>query len=97
MVNQVEKRRALARRLVQHSAGLMDVFSLIEDDLRQANKSGVVFADSDFESLAGLMHLNAATITAALASIVSLRRFLNGNAGAGDVADHMTVFEKVRP
>lgn len=96
-INQTEKRRTLARRIVQHASGLMDVFSLLDDDLRQANKAGVVFADTDFADIAGLAHLDAATVTAALTSIVSLRKFLNGNAGTNDVADHMAVFEKVRP
>jgi hypothetical protein len=95
-VNQQEKRRALARGLAAKSAALMDVIRGLEDLNQQYSGAGLAFADADFEGIAGLQHLDAASASNLLGSIVAVGKFVRGDETA-ITGSHITNFEKARP
>ena len=94
-IDQTEKRRALARQIVQTAPLLMDTLYAL-DALRRKRDSGGVggaalaFVDADFTTQSGLAHLDAATINACFAAIPTILSAF----GAQNFDD---VFEAVRP
>lgn len=94
-IDQVEKRRALARQCVQRAPALMDVLYSL-DGLRAQRDSGgpggnpLVFADADFSGQTGLTHIDAATINAFFAAIPTLLTAFKNQ-------DFNDVFEAMRP
>jgi hypothetical protein len=95
-ISQVEKRRALARMLALKSAALMDVINGLEDLNSQYSAAGLTFADADFDGVAGLQHLDAATASNLLGSVVAVGKFVRGDETAIP-GSHITNFEKARP
>ena len=94
-IDQTEKRRALARQVVQTAPLLMDTLYAL-DALRRKRDSGGVggaplaFVDADFTNQAGLTHLDAATLNACFAAIPTIL--------SAFVAQNFDdVFEAVRP
>jgi len=94
-IDQTEKRRALARQAVQLAPSLMDVLYAL-DALRRKRDSGgaggaaLAFVDADFAGVAGLTHLDAATLNACFTAIPTiLSAFSNANFD--------DAFEAVRP
>lgn len=94
-IDQVEKRRTLARQCAQSAPALMNVLYSL-DALRMQRESGgpngaaLVFADADFTGQTGLQHIDAATINAFFAAIPTLlNAFANQNFN--------DVFEAMRP
>lgn len=84
-IDQIEKRRGLARQMVQTAPLLMDTLYAL-DALRRKRDSGgaggtpLVFTDADFTGQTGLTHLDAATINACFAAIPTiLTAFANQN------------------
>jgi len=94
-VDQTEKRRALAKRCVQHSPMLMDILYALDAIRSQRDNGGpngtpLVFVDPDFANQVGLTHIDAATINAFFAAIPTvLTAFANQNFN--------DVFEAMRP
>ena len=94
-IDQVEKRRTLARQCVQTAPLLMNVLYSL-DALRSQRDNGgpggtpLVFTDADFTGQSGLTHLDAATINAFFAAIPTL---LNAFAAQG----FDNTFEAMRP
>ena len=76
-IDQIEKRRQLARRCVQTAPLLMDTLYTL-DALRSQRDNGapggtpLVFSDADFSGQAGLTHVDKATIDAFFAAIPTL-------------------------
>jgi len=94
-VDQVEKRRTLARQCVQRAPALMDVLYSLDGLRAQRDNGGpsgapLVFADSDFSGQTGLSHVDVATINAFFAAIPTLLSAFK-NQGFDDV------FESMRP
>ena len=94
-IDQVEKRRALARQCVQTAPLLMNVLYSL-DALRSQRDNGgpngtpLMFTDPDFTGQAGLQHVDAATLNAFFAAIPTLlNAFANQNFN--------DVFESLRP
>lgn len=84
-VDQTEKRRALARQVVQNAPLLMDALYTL-DALRRKRDSGgpggtpMAFVDADFTGQSGLSHLDAATLNACFAAIPTIvAAFANQN------------------
>lgn len=76
-IDLVEKRRNLARLLVQLGPALMDVLYELDALRKKRNDADgtdtpIVFQDSDFAGIEGLAHLDAATVTAALDAIPTI-------------------------
>ena len=76
-IDQTEKRRALARQVVQAAPALMDVLyrlSNLSEERDNGGPSGtaLVFTDADFANQTGLTHLDAATLDAALAAVPTI-------------------------
>ena len=79
-ISEVEKRRRFARELIQHGAGFLDVLYALDSDRKRASSGALVFADSDFDGVAGLEHLSKARIDAAVTAISTITAaFTNGN------------------
>lgn len=94
-IDQTEKRRTIARTAASVAPQLMDVLYQI-DALRARRESGgpggtpLAFTDADFTGVAGLQHLDAATINAWFTVIPTLlTAFKNQNFD--------DVFEALRP
>jgi hypothetical protein len=86
-MDETQKRRNLARELVQTSGGLMDVlYHLNALRLRAGN---LTFTDADFTGQAGLEHLTAARVNTALTTI-------NTVLGAFVAQNYDDVFEALR-
>lgn len=94
-IDQTEKRRNIARQVVQRGPALMDVLYSLDAIRAQREHAGpggtpLVFTDADFTDQAGLTHLDAATVHAFFAAIPTLlNAFANQNFN--------DVFEAVRP
>lgn len=94
-IDQIEKRRALARQLTQTAVVLMDTLYAL-DALRRKRDNGntggtpLAFVDADFTGQAGLAHVDAAAINAAFTAIPTIL-----TAFAGQNFDD--TFESVRP
>ena len=76
-IDQIEKRRNLARQCVQRAPALMDVLYSLDALRSQRDNSGpngtpLVFNDADFTGQSGLTHIDAATINALFAAIPTL-------------------------
>ncbi len=84
-IDQTEKRRALARRCVQHSPMLMDILYALSAIKSQRDNGGpggtpLVFVDPDFILQEGLTHVDAAMIDVFFAAIPTvLQAFANQN------------------
>lgn len=94
-IDQTEKRRTLAKQAAQFAPAMMDVLYQL-DALRRKRDSGgpggaaLAFADADFTGVAGLTHLDAATVNAFFSAIPTiLTAFVNNNFD--------DVFEAMRP
>jgi hypothetical protein len=94
-IDQTEKRRALARQIIQQAPAVMDTLYAM-DALRRKRDSGgaggtpLVFVDADFAGQAGLTHLDAATLNACMAAVPTiLSAFASQNFDKA--------FESVRP
>lgn len=75
-IDQTEKRRALARQVVQAAPALMDVLYRLDALCEMRDNGGVggaalVFQDADFTDN-GLKHIDAATLDAALAAVPTI-------------------------
>ena len=76
-IDQTEKRRALARQIVQTAPLLMETLYAL-DALRRKRDSGglggapLVFVDADFAGQQGLTHLDAATLNDCMAAIPTI-------------------------
>ena len=94
-IDQVEKRRALARQCVQTAPLLMNVLYSL-DALRSQRDNGgpngtpLVFTDADFAGQNGLQHVDTATLNAFFAAIPTLLQAFQ-NQGFNDL------FEAMRP
>ena len=94
-IDQTEKRRNLARQIVQTAPLLMDTL-YARDALRRKRDSGgsggtaLTFADADFTGQNGLAHLDAATLNACFQAIPTIMTAF-ANQGFDDA------FEAVRP
>jgi hypothetical protein len=94
-IDQVEKRRALARQLTQTAVVLMDTLYAL-DALRRKRDNGapggtpLAFMDADFAGQAGLAHVDAAAVNACFAAIPTILT-------AFSVQNFDDVFEAVRP
>lgn len=76
-MDETKKRQNLARELVQSSGGFMDVlYHLNALRLRAQN---LTFVDADFTGVAGLEHLTAARVNAALATINTVNSAFTAN------------------
>lgn len=94
-IDLVEKRRNIARQAIQLAPALMDVLYQLDALQKKRNKGGpggtaLVFADSDFTSQTGLVHLDAATMTTAFTAIPSILTAFANN-------DFDDAFEALRP
>lgn len=94
-IDQIEKRRGIARQATQLAPAFMDVLYAL-DALRRKRDSGgaagapLAFVDADFTGQAGLTHLDAATLNAWFAVIPTIT--------AAFIAQNFDdVFEAVRP
>lgn len=88
-INEVAKRQARARKMVQLTASVMDNLYELEAEVRRASAAGVVFVDADFSGVTGLEHLDAARITAAYTTATSMLTALRG-------ANYDKVLEAIR-
>ena len=76
-IDQTEKRRNLARQIIQTAPLLMDTLYAL-DALRRKRDSGgaggapLTFVDADFIGQAGLAHLDAATLNDCMAAIPTI-------------------------
>lgn len=81
--DQTEKRRALARQLIQTTAVFMDTLYAL-DTLRKRRDTGgasgasLVFADADFATQTGLTHLDAAAVNACFSAIPTILTAFSG-------------------
>lgn len=76
-IDQTEKRRNIARQAVQLAPALMDVLYRLDAlcemrDNGGAGGAALVFQDADFAGQAGLTHVDAATLDAALAAVPTI-------------------------
>jgi len=94
-VDQIEKRRNLAKRSVITAPMLMDILYQL-DALRTMRDSGgpggtpLIFVDADFAGQTGLQHLDAATINTWFAAVPTLLTAFKNQ-------DFNDVFEAMRP
>lgn len=94
-IDQTEKRRALAKRCVQHSPMLMDILYSLDALRAQRDNGGpggapMVFVDGDFTGQTGLAHVDVATMNAFFTAIPTLLTAFK-NQGFDDI------FEAMRP
>lgn len=82
-INLVDKRRALARDMVQACPALMDVVYRLEALYKRRQKgdngNALTFTDTDFDGQAGLAHLDAARLESAFAIIPTIVTALASN------------------
>lgn len=94
-IDQTKKRQGIALQTTQLAPSLMDVLYALDALRRKRDSGGVggaplVFVDSDFAGVAGLTHLDAATLNACFAAIPTIL--------SAFVAQNFDdVFEAVRP
>lgn len=88
-IDQLQKKRNLALRLVSSATMLMNAVNDLDDLSYQYTKAGMQFADNDF-IFDGLRHLDAASAGSVLFSSGALKTWL-------DTENHTTNFEKARP
>jgi hypothetical protein len=94
-IDQTEKRRALARQIIQQAPAVMDTLYAMDALRRKRDSAGpggapLVFTDADFAGQTGLTHLDAATLNACFAAIPTILSAF-ANQGFDDA------FEAVRP
>lgn len=76
-IDQTAKRRKLAAQLAEQSAVLMNTLTALEALAFQRDNGGpggtaMAFEETDFTGVAGLAHIDVATINAALAAIPAI-------------------------
>lgn len=81
-INQTEKRQKLARDTITQVTAFYRSHEALIDLLDQVVASGVTFVDADFDGVAGLKHLDAATFNAIGASITAVEGLLRANSAA---------------
>lgn len=76
-IDQVEKRRNLARELASRLEPFMDLAYELEATVSHAQS--LTFQDSDFIGQSGLQHMDAASVQAALNKITPMRTLMKNN------------------
>lgn len=91
-IDQVEKRRGIARQAVQLAPALMDVLYALDALRRKRDMGGnpLVFADSDFTGVTGLAHIDKASIDAFFNAVPTILSAFASN-------NFDDVFEVLRP
>lgn len=83
-INQVEKRQNLARQAARTAPAFMNVLYELDALRRQRDSGGpngtpLAFVDADFSGVAGLAHLDAATMDAFFAVIPTILTAFTSN------------------
>lgn len=74
-INQVDKRRNMASKLIAQSTALMDALNALSALANEYSSSGLTFVDSDFENTS-MQHVDAAAMTAVITNANNLKTYL---------------------